>query len=266
MNTIVCLKQVVDPELPQWDFAIEPATKRQVRTGKPLVISTYDENALELALQLKDKAGGKVTALTLGPVGEVKDAVRLALAMGADEAVVVDDTNAPQLLASDKATILAAAIKRVGTFDLVLTGCESADWVERAVAPFLAEALGASCVTFITRAEPNGGMVTVRRTSEEGFHVVEARLPAVLSVTSDESIRPRLPKVKDIMGAMRKPVQNWTRADVAGGSAAGVAGAQGVEVREVAVPQRTTKCEFLDGEPAQQVQALVERLQTLKLI
>lgn len=263
MDTIVCLKQVVDPELPQWDFAIDPATKRQVRTGKPLVISTYDENALELALQVKDKVGGKVTALTLGPQGEVKDAVRLALAMGADEAVVIDDPQSPQWLAADKAAVLAAAITRLGRFDLVLTGCESADWVERAVAPFLAEALGAACVTFITRAEAHDGGLTVRRTSDEGFHLVEVRLPAVLSVTSDEAIRPRLPKVKDIMAAMRKPVLTWTRADLA---VQAPEGAQGVEVREVAIPQRTTKCEFLDGEPAEQAEALVARLRALKVV
>lgn len=263
MDTIVCLKQVVDPELPQWDFAIDPATRRQVRTGKPLVISTYDENALELALQLKERAGGKVTALTLGPPGEVKDAVRLALAMGADEAVVVDDPQAALLLASDKAALLAAAIARLGRFDLVLTGCESADWVERAVAPFLAEALGAACVTFVTRAEATGGALTVRRTSEEGFHLLRVRLPAVLSVTSDEAIRPRLPKVKDIMAAMRKPVQTWARTDlpVEAGQ-----GAQGVEVREVAIPERTTKCEFLAGEPAEQAASLVARLRALKLV
>ncbi|MDQ7842902.1 MAG: electron transfer flavoprotein subunit beta/FixA family protein [Armatimonadota bacterium] len=261
MHTIVCLKQVVDPELPPWDFGIDPATKRQVRTGKPLVISTYDENALELALQLKERVGGKVTALTIGPAGEVKDAVRLALAMGADEAVVVDDADAPLALAADKAQVLAAAIGRLGSFDLVLTGCESADWVERAVAPFLAEALEAACVTFVTRAEVREGGLTVRRTSDEGFHVVDVRLPAVLSVTSDESLRPRLPKVKDIMGAMRKPVQTWTRAEL--GAAAG---ATGVEVREVAVPQRTTKCEFIEGDPAQQAEALVSRLRALKII
>jgi len=263
VDTIVCLKQVVDPELPQWDFAIDPATKRQVRMGKPLVISTYDENALELALQLKEKTGGKVTALTLGPQGEVKDAVRLALAMGADEAVVIDDPQSPQRLAADKASVLAAAIKRIGRFDLVLTGCESADWVERAMAPFLAEALGAACVTFISRAESRDGALSVRRTSEEGFQTVDVRLPAVLSVTSDEAIRPRLPKVKDIMAAMRKPVANWTRADL-GAEDAG--GAKGVEVKDVSIPERTTKVEFLEGEPAEQAEALVARLRALKIL
>ncbi len=262
METIVCLKQVVDPELPQWDFAIDPATRRQVRTGKPLVISTYDENALELALQLKERLGGKVTALTLGPPAEVKDAIRLALAMGADEAVVVDDTTAPVLLGADKAVVLAAAVRRIGAFDLVLTGCESADWVERAVAPLLAEALEAACITFVARAEGKNGSLVVRRTSEEGFHTIDVRLPAVLSVTSDETIRPRLPKVKDIMAAMRKPVQTWSRADLGSEAVAG----PGVEVREVAVPQRTTKCEFFDGDPAEQASALVQHLRELKLV
>ncbi len=262
MDTIVCLKQVVDPELPQWDFAVDPATRRQVRTGKPLVISTYDENALELALQLKEKLGGKVTALTLGPPAEVKDAIRLALAMGADEAVVIDDPTAPALLAADKAVILAAAVKRIGPFDLVLTGCESADWVERAVAPMLAEALGAACVTFVARASGQGGSLLVRRTSEEGFHTLDVQLPAVLSVTSDETNRPRLPKVKDIMAAMRKPVQTWSRVDLGGE----VFAAAGVEVREVAIPQRTTKCEFFDGDPAEQAGALVQHLRELKLV
>jgi len=262
VDTIVCLKQVVDPELPQWDFAIDPATQRQVRAGKPLVISPYDENALELALQLKEASGGTVTALTLGPQGEVKDAVRLALAMGADAAVVVDDPQGPQLLAVDKAAALAAAIRKLGRFDLVLTGCESADWVERAVAPFLAEALGAACATFVSRAEAADGRLRVRRTSEEGFQLLDVRLPAVLSVTSDEAIRPRLPKVKDIMAAMRKPVQHWPRAELG----AGDGGGRRVAVREVAIPQRTTRCEFLEGEPAEQAEALVQRLRALKIV
>ncbi len=262
MQTVVCLKQVVDPELPQWDFSIDPATQRQVRTGKPLVISTYDENALELALQLKEQSGGKVTALTIGAPSEVKDAVRLALAMGADEAVVIDDAGAWRMLAAEKVALLAAGIARLGAYDLVLTGCESADWVERAVAPLLAEALGSACVTFVTRAQAEDGGLVVRRTSEEGFHMLDVRLPAVLSVTSDEAIRPRLPKVKDIMAAMRKPVHTWTPAELE----AAPVGIKDVEVREVAIPQRTTKCEFLDGEPAEQAAALVARLRELKLV
>ncbi|MDR7544964.1 MAG: electron transfer flavoprotein subunit beta/FixA family protein [Armatimonadota bacterium] len=264
MDVIVCLKQVVDPELPMRDFAIDPATGRQVREGRPLVISTYDENALEVGLQLKDRHGGKVTALTIGPQSAVSDAIRLALAMGADEAVVVDEPRGPDLLGPEKAAILAAAIARIGRFDLVLTGCESADWVERAVPPLLAEILGASCVSFVSRVEAAGDGVTVRRMADDGFHRIDVRLPAVLSVASDESNRPRLPKVKDIVGAKRKPVRIWPADDLT----AGAAGSRllAVDVREVAVPQRTARCEYLAGEPAEQVAALAQRLRDLKLL
>lgn len=263
MRTVVCLKQVVDPELPARDFAIDPATRRQAREGRPLVVSTYDENALELALQLKERSGGTVTALTLGPQAAVGDAVRLALAMGADDAVIVDDAQAPLRLGADKAALLAAAIRRLGPVDLVLAGCESADWVERVVAPLLAEALEASCVTFVARAESADGALVARRQADEGTHEVEVRLPAVLSVTSDDSNRPRLPKVKDIVAAKRKPVQTWPVAEV---EAAADRRLPALEVREVAVPQRVARCEFLSGEPDAQVEALVERLRALKLV
>ncbi|MBI4278797.1 MAG: electron transfer flavoprotein subunit beta/FixA family protein [Armatimonadetes bacterium] len=263
MDIIVCLKQVVDPELPQTEFAIEPATGRQVREGRPLVISTYDENALEVALQLKDRGGGKVTVLTLGPQAVISDAFRLALAMGADEMVVVDDPRGPDRLGGEKAAILAAAIRRIGRFDLVLTGCESADWTERVVAPVLAEALSAACVTFVSRVEAADGTLMVRRMADEGFHRVEVRLPAVLSVASDESNRPRLPKLKDILAAKRKPVHVWPVADM---PAAPGDLAAGVEVREVVIPQRTTRCEFLEGESAEQAAALAQRLRDLKLL
>ncbi|MDR7556435.1 MAG: electron transfer flavoprotein subunit beta/FixA family protein [Armatimonadota bacterium] len=261
MHIVVCLKQVVDPELPLRDFAIDPQTRRQVREGRPLVLSTYDENALEVALQVKDRTGARVTALALAPQATVGDQIRLALAMGADDAVVVDDPRGPDLLGAAKTPVLAAAIRRLGAVDLVLTGCESADWVERAVPPLLAEELGAACVTFVARVTVEDGRVVAHRQADEGYHVVEARLPAVLSVTSDEANRPRLPKVKDIVGAKRKPVQTWPV------DALGVAvGDAGVDVLDVRVPERTTRCEFLEGEPAQQAEALALRLRDLKLL
>lgn len=264
MDVVVCLKQVVDPELPLRDFVIDPTSRRQGREGRPLVISTYDENALEVALQLKDRLGAKVTALTLAPQVTIGDAVRLALAMGADEAVVVDEARSPDLPGAVKAKILAAAIRRIGRVDLVLCGCESADWVERVVAPLLAEELGASCVTFVSRIESVDGGLVVRRQSEDGFHLIEARFPAVLSVTSDEANRPRLPKVKDIVAAKRKPLHTWPASELDAGT--GPTAADGVEVVSVATPERNAKCELLPGEPAEQAALLVERLRALKLL
>jgi electron transfer flavoprotein beta subunit len=263
LDIVVCVKQVVDPELPLRDFAIDPATRRQVRTGPPHGMSTYDENALEVALQLKDANGGRVAALTIGPAQAVGDVLRLALAMGADDAVVVDDPAGVERHGVERAQLLAAATRKAGPFDLVLTGCESADWVERAVAPWMAEALGAACVTFVSRLQPapGGATVTARRMADDGVHTVEARLPAVVSVASDDANRPRLPKVKDIMAAKRKPVRTIPVADL--GSAGGDGG---LEVREVSVPERTSTCEFLTGDPSAQAAALARRLRDLKLL
>ena len=114
MEVIVCLKQVVDPELPARDFVIDPASQRQVREGRPLVLSTYDENALEVALQLKDRMETNVTALTMAPQATIGDSVRLALAMGADEAVVIDEPRSPDLPGAVKARMLAAAVRKIG--------------------------------------------------------------------------------------------------------------------------------------------------------
>jgi electron transfer flavoprotein beta subunit len=258
------LKQVVDPELPARDFAIDPATRRQVREGRPLVISTYDENALEVGLQLKDRYGGKVTALAIGPQAATGDAIRLALAMGADDAVVVDDARSVDLPGPEKAAILASAIRRLPRFDLVLCGCESADWVERVVPPLVAEMLAAACVTFVTKVDVGSGGLDVRRMADDGFHLLDVRPPAVLSVASDDTNRPRLPKVKDIVAAKRKPVQVWSPADLDRGAAGQPAAA--VDVRDVAVPERTARCEFLDGDPSAQVAALAQRLRDLKLL
>lgn len=265
MDVVVCLKQVVDPELPAQEFAIDPASRRQVRSGKALVISTYDENALEVALQLKDKgAASTVTVLAIAPAAEAKDAIRLALAMGADKAVVVDEPRAPALLGAEKTALIAAALRRLGRFDLVLTGCESADWVERVLAPLLAEALEASCVTFVSRVEGGDGRVTARRLADDGVHTVEARLPAVLSVTSDEGNRPRLPKIRDIMQAGKKPVETVPSAELT--ALPDALREPGVEVRDVMIPQRTTKCEFFEGEPTDQAAALIHRLRAMKVV
>lgn len=267
MDIVVCLKQVVDPELPARDFALDPSTGQQVREGRPLVLSTYDENALEVALQLKDRDAAKVTALTIAPQATIGDAVRLALAMGADEAVIVDDPKSPQQAGATKAARLAAALRKIGRFDLVLTGCESADWVERVVAPLLAEELAAACVTFVSQIEVRDGTAIARRQAEDGVHVVEARLPAVISITSDESNKPRLPKVKDIITAKRKPTQVWSLSDLGAVSGNGAeAVAAGVEIREVAIPQRTARVEFLQGDPVEQAENLAQRLRALKLL
>ena len=183
LNIVVCIKQIIDPEIPASQFKLDKATKRQLREGHNLVISAYDHNALEVALQLKEKAGGKITALSLGEPGAAS-ALKSALGMGADEAVLLAD---PAFLECDQfgvAHVLAAAIKKLGACDLVLCGCESGDWGDKMVGPLLAEELGAACVTFATRIEAKDGALVLRRVVDQ-IESVKGRILGVLLNRAD---------------------------------------------------------------------------------
>jgi electron transfer flavoprotein beta subunit len=229
------------------------------------VISTYDEHALEVALKLKETAGGTVTALCLG-ASTATTALKKALAMGADRAILLSDTALSVTDAFGVASALAAAIRKGGTVDLILAGCESGDWASRAVGPLLAEELGLACVAYASRVEAAGSGVQVRKAVEDGYELIEAPLPLLVTITSDESNIPRFPKLKDIMAAGRKPIPTWTAADL--GLAAGAKGeAARVAVADLSIPVRESRCEILDGEsPEEKVDLLVGRLRGLKLL
>lgn len=264
MDIVVCMKQVFDPEISASQFKIDPVKKRQVGEGIALVISVYDEHALEVALKLKEGVGGRVMALSLGEPTATQ-ALRKALAMGADEAVLVND---PQLLNSDApgvATILASAIKKIGRYDLVLCGCESADWGHKAVGPLLAEELEIPCVTFASRIEARGDKLVLRKVMEDGYELIESPLPVLATITSDETNIPRYPKVRDIMLAAKKTIQIWTAADL--GLDLSKVEAARIELRNLYIPVRESKCEIIEGEtPEEMAERLVLRLRELKVI
>ncbi len=266
MHIIVCIKQIIDPEIPSEQFRLDPAAKRQVRGGLSLVISAYDQNALEVALQLKEKSGGIVTALTLGEA-EAQGAVKSAMGMGADAGVLVQD---PALAGSDPfgvAHILARAIHTVGMPDLILTGCVSGDLGHKVVGPLLAEELELPCLAFVSRIDARDGRVVARRIVEEGYELVEAPLPLVATILSDDSNVPRYSKLKDIMAAARKSVRVLKAADLAlDGARVGAAAARSI-VREVTIPTRESRCELIEGEtPEEQGARLALRLHERQVI
>ena len=266
MNIIVCIKQIIDPEIPASQFKIDPATKRQIQGSHSLVISAYDQNALEVAIQLKEKHGGKVTAISLGPT-TATTALKSALSMGADEAILIND---PLIGSPDQqgtAHVLAKAIEKVGGYDLILTGCVSGDWGDRAVPAFIAEELGIGCVAFVSRVEPKDGQVILRRVVEDGYELVEAKIPVLSSIISDETNTPRYPKLKDIMAAGKKPIPAWKVADLHLDSGKiGSAGAK-VEIADVYIPVKESRCEMIEGEtPEEQAEKLAAKLRELKLI
>ncbi len=266
MHIVVCIKQIIDPEIPTDQFKLDPATKRQVRGGLSLVISAYDQNALEVALQLREKTGGKVTALCLGEAGAMS-AVKSALGMGVDDGVLVSD---PTLLDSDSfgvAHVLARAIQKIGHPDLILVGCVSGDTGNKVVGPLLAEELGLPCVTFASRIEMTDGKAVARRIVEDGYERVEAPLPLVVSIVSDDTNVPRYSKLKDIMAAAKKQVPTWKGADLNLDATRVGAGAARLQITDVFVPKRESRCELLDGDtPDEKAGRLALRLRELKVI
>ena len=219
MKVVVCVKQIPDPNTPG---QLDPATHYLKRDGVEVVLDPGDEFGVEAGLQLVEKHGGDVTVVSMGPERGL-DAVRKALAMGASKGVLVTDD---QLRGSDALTtarVLAAAIAREG-FDLVIAATESTDGYTGVVPQAIAELLDVPAVTFATSLEYDGSTLHVRRQTEAGHDVIEASLPAVVSVTAGVN-EPRYPSLKGIMGAKSKPTDRLTAADLdlqgAGGATAG---------------------------------------------
>lgn len=266
MHIVVCIKQIIDPEIPISQFMIDPRTKRQIQGNNPLVISPYDANALEVAIQLKEKHRATVTAVSIGG-STATTALRSALSLGAHEAILV---NEPLLAGSDPRGIahaLAKAIQKVGGYDLVLTGCESGDWADRAVPAFVAEELEIGYVGYVTRIEVKDGQVVARRVVEDGYELIEAKTPLLAAISSDETNNPRYAKLRDIMTAAKKPIPVWKVADLGLDPEQIGAGYAKVAITDVYVPVKESRCEMIEGNTAEEKAAnLAARLRELKLI
>jgi electron transfer flavoprotein beta subunit len=261
MNILVCLKQILDPEVPARDFRVDTVRREAERGSANLVTNIFCENALETALQFRERApGAKITALSYGaPTAE--DSLRKALAMKADAAALVlnDGQQNPDPLTA--ARVLAAAIRKLGTFDLVMVGREAGDWGAGQTGGLIAEELGLPCVSFVDRIESAGGRLRLRRQTDSGWEVLEAEPPAVVSVTNDEHNVPRIPKVRDVMMSYRQPLTQWTLDDLDINADEARAGNAYYEVVELFVPQKETRCEFVNGDTLdEKVEAFAKRI------
>jgi electron transfer flavoprotein beta subunit len=261
MNILVCLKQILDPEVPARDFRVDVARREAEQGSASLVTNIFCENALETALQLRERAGGgvKITVLSYGrPTAE--DSLRKALAMKADAAalVVSEGEETPDPLAV--ARVLAAAIGRLGEFDLIMTGREAGDWGAGQTGGLVAEELGLPCVSFVDTIEAAGDVLRLRRQTDTGWELIEATPPVVVTVTNDEHNVPRIPKVRDVMMSYRQPLTKFTPADL--GLAGGARAAGGYyEVAELFVPRKETRCDFVTGDTLdEKVEAFARRI------
>src|SRR3954454_10886501 len=208
MNIAVCVKQIPDPAVPgslDGDHTLN-------RSGK-LILDDSDAYGVEMSLQLAEKAGGgEVVLISMAPNGEVSG-LRTALAMGAAKAVLVSDDALSGADALSTSKVLAKCVERVGDVDLVLTATESTDGYTGTIPAQVAELLGWPSLTFAKEIHLEGTTAKIQRQTEAGYDVVEASLPAVVSVTAGV-VEPRYPSFKGIMAAKSKPVDQVSTGDL----------------------------------------------------
>lgn len=244
LNIIVCVKQVVDPEMPASAFKIDPDTKRVVESqATPPVLNGFDENAVEAALRLKDGVGARVTALSLGSAFAM-DVVKKPLSMGADDLVLLHDDAFDGLDSFAAAMVLSEGIKKIGSYDLILAGRQASDW-DNAHVPFgIAELLDLPCLPVAQKVDVDGDRVTIQQTLPDGYRELEADLPALVTVTNELG-EPRYATLRGIMAAGRKTPTVWTAADL------GVAQsslAPRVVVTDLYVPETERSIEMIEGD------------------
>jgi len=207
LKIIACIKQVPDSE------AKVTAADGKVSWGDaPLVINPFDEYAVEGALQQKEAAGGTVTALCIGPES-AKEALKHALAMGADEAILVSDPALENLDTVGAARMLAAAIQKIGGADMVVFGRQTLDNGAGLTPAQTARVLGWPMLGLAGSIKVEGGSVTVERVLEEGRQSMKANLPAVLSVVQSIG-EPRYPSFMGIRKASKANIPLWSLSDL----------------------------------------------------
>ncbi len=251
MDIVVCVKTNPDPQM------VRIKNREPVLEAVPFKLGDLDKNALETAIQLRDAAGGKVVALTVAESNrKIKETIKDALAMGADEAAIVDDPAVASLDQAGVATVIAAAVKKLGACDLLLFGEGSSDNYTGQVPSRVAEKLGVPQVGYARKVEAAGAAVRCERSMDEMIETLELPLPAAVTVVSEIN-EPRIPSLMHIMKAGSKPTQVWTLADL-GLDAAALAPKQEV-VSNLAEEQDRKRIVF-EGTAAEQAEAFVNAL------
>ena len=260
MHFIVCIKQVPDTT----DIRIDPETNTLIREGVESIINPFDMYAIEEALRLRDRLGGKVTALSMGPP-QAESALREAISMGVDEGILLSDRAFAGSDTWATSYTLAMGLKKIGDFDMILFGKQASDGDTAQVGPGIATHLDLPQITYVRKIEEiDEKHVVAERLMETGYEVVESPLPCVITVVKEIN-DPRLPSLKGKMKAKRAEISAWTAADIeADGSMLGLDGSPTKVVKIFTPPQRGGG-EMLSGEPNEMVAELVGKIKDVVL-
>ena len=256
MKIIACIKQVADSE------AKVRAENGQISWGDaPLVINPFDEYAVEGALQQKEALGGTVTALCIGPES-AKEALKHALAMGADNALLISDPALASLDTQGAARVLAAAIKKSGDVDLVIFGRQTLDDGSGLTAAQTARILGWPMLGLVGLIKLDGQSLQVERVIEEGRQIVSTKLPAVMSVVQSIG-EPRYPSFMGIRKASKAEIPVWSLADLGISAPASLVS----RIELITPPSHDITCEIIPGDsPAAIAESLTSKILAEKIL
>lgn len=242
INIIVCVKQVLDPELPVSLFKINADTKKVIPPrGRSPVLNPFDENALEAALKIKDSEEAKITVVSMGS-GLDEMVLRETIAVGADELVLLDDAGYKDADSYSTASVLAAAIKKIGEYDLILCGRQAADTNAGQVGIALASILDIPVVTLCRKLETGSGVLKIERIIEDGHEVIETPMPALVTVSYEVGLI-REASFEGTTIADEKEITMWDSEELGIDTSGVVSG----NIRKLTIPEHGVECQFIQG-------------------
>ncbi len=261
LNIIVCIKQV--PETTEVEFDKE--TGRLKREGVAAVINPFDEYAIETGLRLKEKNGGAVKVITMGPP-MAESSLRDAIAMGADEGWLATDRVFGGADTWATSLTIARCIKSMGPFDLVVCGFKTTDGDTGQVGPEMAEHLGVPCVSYVNQVlEAKDGRITLRRALDDGVETLDVPLPAIITVSKDIG-QPRLPTLRGRLAAKKAVIKTITNKDL--GMDVKEIGLDGsfTRVTKIFTPEPHAGGQVIEGTPDQLADAIYAKLKEARIV
>jgi len=261
MNIVVCLKQVPGTT----KVRIDPQTNTLIRQGIKNIVNPFDTYALEEGVRIKERCGGKVTAISMGPP-QAEEVLREAISAGADEAILLSDNAFAGADTLATAYTLARAIDKLGQYDIIICGRQTIDGDTGQVGPELAEMLEIPFIAYVSKIEEiNNEYMRVQRMIEEGHEVIETPLPAVITVVKEINV-PRLPSLRGLAKSKSAVIPIWTAQE--SGVDKSMVGLSGSATRVIKVffPQRVHQGEMLQGDLESQTESLIDKLRDAKII
>ena len=255
MNVVVCVKQVPGTT----EVKIDPQTNTLIRQGIKNIINPFDTYAIEEGVRIKERYGGEVTVTCMGPP-QAEEALREAISLGADKAVLLSDRAFAGADTWATAYTLAKAVEKLAQYDIVICGRQTIDGDTGQVGPELAEMLGIPFIAYVSQIEDIAeGHMRVKRMVEDGHEVIETPLPAVITVAKEINV-PRLPSLRGISRSKSADIPVWNAEEI--GADQDMVGLSGSATRVIKIffPRRSRQGEILQGDTESQVESLIGKL------